>query len=95
MKMMMMMMMTTIIVSLRNTTAERRGRQNACVCDKRDRPITYVFCGDLHSSECFLIFNKKTCLKEGEVRRKRFSNKVIVTLVTQGLPSSFLSKTVV
>ena len=62
------------------------------VCDKRDRPITYVFCGDLHLSlKCFLVFYKKTCLKEGEVRRKSFSNKIIVTLVTQGLLSSFLS----
>ena len=38
----------------------------------------------------FWSFTKKTCLKEGEDGRKRFSNK-IVTLVTQGLPSSFLS----
>ena len=28
---------------------------------------------------------------KGEVRRKFFSNQIIVTLVTQGLPSSFLS----
>ena len=31
------------------------------------------------------LFQKKTCLKEGEDRRKSFSNKIIVTLVTQGL----------
>ena len=31
-------------------------------------------------------------LKEGEIRRKVISNKVIVTLVIQGLPSSFLRK---
>ena len=55
---------------------------------KRDRPITYAFCGDLHISQCCLVFYKKTCLKEGEVPQKSFSD---VTLVTQGLPSSFLS----
>ena len=36
---------------------------------------------------------KKICLKEGEDWRKSFSNK-IVTLVTQGLPSFFLSRPV-
>ena len=41
-----------------------------------------------------MVFWKKTCLKVGEVRRKIFSNKIIYTLVTQGLPSSFLSRTV-
>ena len=34
------------------------------------------------------------CLTEGEVRRKVISNKIIVTLVTQGLPCSFLSRPV-
>ena len=63
------------------------------VCDKRDRSITYVFCGDLQLS-CFLVFCKKTCLKVGEVRRNSFSNKIIFTLVTQGLPYSFLSRPV-
>ena len=61
------------------------------VCDKRDRPITYAFCGDFHLSQCCLVFCKKTCLKEGEVPRKSFSH---VTLVTQGLLSSFLSRPV-
>ena len=64
------------------------------MCDKRNRAITYVFCGDLHLTQSFLVFYKTTCLKEGEVWRKRFSNKIIVTLVTQGLPSSFLSRPV-
>ena len=62
------------------------------MCDKRDRAITYVFFGDLHLSYCFLVFYMKTCLKEGEVRRKSFSSKIIVTLVTQGLPSKRLLK---
>ena len=42
------------------------------VCEIRDRPITCVFCGDLHLSQCFLVFDKKTGLKEGEVWRKSF-----------------------
>ena len=62
--------------------------------DKHNRAITYMFCGDLDLTQSFLVFYKKTCLKEGEVWRKSFSNKIIVTLVTQGLPSSFLSRPV-
>ena len=42
----------------------------------------------------FLFFNKKICLKDGEAWWKGFSNRIIVTLVTQGLPSSFLSRAV-
>ena len=34
---------------------------------------------------------KKICLKESEVWQKVISNKITVTLVTQGLQSSFLS----
>ena len=63
-------------------------------CDKRDRHVTYVFCGDLHLSQCFLVFYKKTRLKEDKVQQKCFSNKIIVTLVTQVLPSSSLSRPV-
>ena len=40
--------------------------------------------------QCFLVFYKKICLKEVEVCDKFFSNKIIVTLVTQGLPPSIL-----
>ena len=43
---------------------------------------------------CFLVFYEKICWKESEVWRKVFSNKIIVTLVTQGLPSSFLFRPV-
>ena len=35
------------------------------MCDKRDRRITYVFCGDLHLSKCFLVFYKKTSVFKG------------------------------
>ena len=62
--------------------------------DKRDRAITCVFCRDLHLTLMFSGLSKKICLKESEVWRKVISNKIIVTLVTQGLPSSFLSRPV-
>ena len=62
--------------------------------DKRDRAVTWVFCRDLYSTLFFLVFYKYTCLKEGEVWRKVYSNKTIVTLVREGLPSSFLSRPV-
>ena len=60
------------------------------MCDKRDRAITCVFCCDLHLKLKFTGLYKNICLKESEVWRKVVSNKIIVTLVTQGLPSSFL-----
>ena len=62
--------------------------------DKRDRAITCVFCRDLHLTIMFSGLYKKICLKESEVWRKVISNKISVTLVTQGLPSSFLSRPV-
>ena len=39
-----------------------------------------------------LVFYQEICLKEGEVWRKCFLNKIIATLVTQGLPSSLLCR---
>ena len=62
--------------------------------DKRDRAITCVFCRDLHLTIMFSGLYKKICLKESEVWRKVISNKTSVTLVTQGLPSSFLFRPV-
>ena len=62
--------------------------------DKRDRAKTCVFCRDLYLILMFSGLYKNICLKESEVWRKVYSNKVIVTLVTQGLPSSFLSRPV-
>ena len=62
--------------------------------DKRARAITCVFCRDLHLKLMFSGLYKKICLKESEVWRRVISNKDIVTLVTQGLPSSFLSRPV-
>ena len=62
--------------------------------DKRDRAITCVFCRDLHLTLMFSGLYKKICSKESEVWRKVISNKISVTLVTKGLPSSFLSRPV-
>ena len=78
------------VVSSRTRTAERRGQQNACVWQTWQ---------GYHSRVSKLNINvfwslQKNCLKESEVWRKVISNKVIVTLVTQGLPSSFLSRPV-
>ena len=64
------------------------------VCDKRDRAITCMLCRDLHSALMFSVFYKKICLKESDGWRKVISNKFVVTVVTQGLPSSFLSRPV-
>ena len=82
-----------VSLSLRNRTAERRGRQNAWVWQTWQ---TYYLCVCVDRDlKCFLVFYNKTCLlKEGEGRRKHFSNKIIVTLVTQSLPSSFLYRPV-
>ena len=64
------------------------------VCDKRDRAITCVFCRDLHLALMFSCVYEKICLKESDVWRKVISNKIVATVVTQGLPSSFLSRPV-
>ena len=62
--------------------------------DERDKAITCVFCRDLDKHQCSLVLYKKIFLKESEVWQKVISSKIIVTLVTQGLPSSFLSRPV-
>ena len=62
--------------------------------DKRDRAITCMLCRDLHLGLMFCGFYKKICLKESDVWRKVISNKIVVTVVTQGLLSSFLSRPV-
>jgi len=65
------------------------------VRDKRDRAIMCVFCHDLHLTLMFPGLDEMICLKESEVWQRVISNKIIVMLVTQGLPSSFLSRPVV
>ena len=64
------------------------------VRDKRDRAITCMLCRDLHLELMFRGFYKKVCLKESDVWQKVISSKIIVTVVTQGLTSSFLSRPV-
>ena len=64
------------------------------VRDKRDRAITCMLCCDIHLGLMFCGFYKKICLKESDVWRKVISSKIIVTVVTQGLTSSFLSRPV-
>ena len=64
------------------------------VHDKCDRAITCMFCHDLHLTLMFPGLNEMICLKESEVWQQVISNKIIVTLVTQGLLSSFLSRPV-
>ena len=46
------------------------------------------------SHQRFLVLCKKICFKESEVWRNVVSNKIIVTLVAQSLPRSFLSRPV-
>ena len=72
----------------------RKKRTAKCLCDKRDRVITCMLCRDLHLALIISCFYKKICLKESDVWRKVISNKIVVTVVTQGLPSSFLSRPV-
>ena len=62
------------------------------MCDKRDGAVTCVLCRDLHLALMFSGLYKTICLKESEVWRKVISNKIVVTVVTQGLPSSFFSR---
>ena len=80
-------------LSLRNRTAERRGQQNACVWQTWQAYYLRV----LWWSSLKLMFSgllQNVLFKGGWSSRKSLPNKIIVTLVTQGLPSSFLSRPV-
>ena len=57
--------------------------------------LLVYFVGNSLYINVFLLLYKKIFVKEHEVWQKGFSNKIIVTLVTQGLLSSFLSCPVV
>ena len=74
-------------VSFRNRAAERRGRQRAT---NVTGPLLACFVGNSLNIGVF-FFYKKIYLKECEVWGKVFSNTIIVTLATQGLPSTFPS----
>ena len=88
------------VVLFRKHTSEftqqegRKKRTAKRLCDKRDRAITWDFCGGLPLTLMFLVFYKTICSKKGVVWRYVFSNKIIVTIVTQGLTSSFLFRLV-
>ena len=56
--------------------------------------VTWLLLSSSLDINAFCFFYEKICLKEVVVLQKVFSNKIIVTLVTQGLPSSFLSRPV-
>ena len=60
------------------------------MCDKRDKAITSMLCRDLRLALMFSGLYKTICLKESEVWRNVISNKIVVTVVTQGLRSSFV-----
>ena len=61
-------------------------------CDQRDRAITCMFCRDLQLTSLYFGLLQKGLLIKGEVSRNTFSNVIVVTLVTQCLPSSFLCR---
>ena len=79
-----------LLASLRHRTAERRLSVTnvtglLLTCFVENSLNVDVFCSSKKTSEY---------LKECEVWRKVSSNKIIVTLVTKGLPSSFLTRRV-
>ena len=61
-------------------------------CNQRDRAITCMFCRDLQLTSLYFGLLQKGLLIKGEVWRNIFSNVIVVTLVTQCLPSSFLCR---
>ena len=79
-----------ILVSLRTEWQEYEDGKTL-VCDKRDGAITCQFCHDLHSSLIFSGLLQKDLFKERwSLAEESYFNKIIVTLLTEGLPSSFL-----
>ena len=78
-----------ILLSLRTGRQEYEDGKTL-VCEKRYRVITYEFCSDLHSPLIFSGLLQKDLFKERWSLAESNFNKIIVTLVTEGLPSSFL-----
>ena len=62
--------------------------------EKEKETFCVVFTNSVKRAREISKFHVAVCLKESEVWRKVISNKIIVTLVTQGLPSSFLPRPV-
>ena len=70
----------------------RKKRTAKCLCvTNLTRPLLLCFVVIFTNIDVFWSFTKKICLKESEFSRTVISNKIIVTLVTQGLPSFLLS----
>ena len=66
-------------VYIRELTQKGGGKKMSA--NKRQRVITGEFCRDLHFQYCVLSsYETEMCLEEGEVWRKIFFNKIIVTL---------------
>lgn len=66
------------------------GETKGNVCCRVERRLLTCYVVILNQHQCFLVLYKKICLKETEVWEKVVSHKIIVTLITQGLPSPFL-----
>ena len=68
----------------------RKKKENGktLVRDESGKAITIMSLSSLNINVFWSVY-KKICLKESEVWRKVISNKIIVTLVTQALSSSF------
>ena len=67
----------------------RKKRMTKCLCETNVAGLFLACCP--HVTVMFCGLCQKKCLKESEVWRKVISNKIIVTLVIQGLLSSFHS----
>ena len=82
---------SSLLVSLRNRMAQRRGRQNACGCDKRDRTITCVFVAKFNKYNCVLIFTKRSFKRKLKFGGNCFQTKLLSRLshkVFRLLPST-------
>ena len=78
-----------ILVSVRTEWQEYEDGKTL-VCGKRDRAITFQFCHDLHSPLIFSGLLQKDLFKERwSLAEESYFNKISVTFVTEGLPSSF------
>ena len=82
----------SIIVSLRNRTAGRKGRQNAHVWQTWQGNSLHVLSWSSLNINVFWSFTKRSVWIKVKFGGRYFSNKITVTFLTQGLPSSFLSR---
>ena len=80
---MLLRLILTVTSELTEQDGKKKEEGETFVCDKH---VT----GPLppHFVVILTFFNWKTCLKDGQVWRKNFPNKIIVMLVTQDLASA-------